>query len=462
MSFDLLGQLLNGLYQQVEAVIPQEKQESLCKRIYGMIEENRKTIRQRVRKREFPLSPLLQDSIEEVLCREVVAINRIANKKSRTQMIATIFEGFFVMEEALQRQTVATVISETKSSPSSPDLTLTPVPSAIEETTFIFDSPDPLCKPPAHAPFQNASSAQPESQPEIKSTSPASCDSRAAPQSTPSHSSQGQGHRRENTRQHLERNRGPNGRSNTHITATPRDPPQHDSRQSQQSRYPRDTQPSSHRGRSSQAPSRHRGHSSQHRSHQSQQPSIDGLATLTEMFPNFLRVDIEEVFAASRGNVEAAAAELLSRPDPLLVPVQVRKAKSKAPEVRSEPKASSSTARVREEFAALRIKSFADDAEQEQQPQDEYYQSEEFKKFKKQVEKRFLFTRAPSDSTLTKPVTLHNEMSRSTVRYLDNKVVNTKGQRFTVISEVEPEEMKKTYIPLRIAHTKRAGGKGYR
>ena len=37
------------------------------------------------------------------------------------------------------------------------------------------------------------------------------------------------------------------------------------------------------------------------------------------------------------------------------------------------------------------------------------------------------------------------------VRYLDSKVVNTKGQRFTEVKKPESEDMKKTYINLKPA-----------
>jgi len=37
------------------------------------------------------------------------------------------------------------------------------------------------------------------------------------------------------------------------------------------------------------------------------------------------------------------------------------------------------------------------------------------------------------------------------VRYLDNQVVNTKGQRFTEVKKDDSEEMKKTYINLKPA-----------
>jgi hypothetical protein len=45
---------------------------------------------------------------------------------------------------------------------------------------------------------------------------------------------------------------------------------------------------------------------------------------------------------------------------------------------------------------------------------------------------------------------------------LNNQVVNTKGQKFTIVEEKEDERMKGTYISLKITHTKRAGGKGFK
>jgi hypothetical protein len=37
------------------------------------------------------------------------------------------------------------------------------------------------------------------------------------------------------------------------------------------------------------------------------------------------------------------------------------------------------------------------------------------------------------------------------IRYLDNQVVNTKGQKFTEIKKDDGEEMKKTFINLKPA-----------
>lgn len=49
------------------------------------------------------------------------------------------------------------------------------------------------------------------------------------------------------------------------------------------------------------------------------------------------------------------------------------------------------------------------------------------------------------------PVFDYFQEPKKMIRYLDNQVVNTKGQKFTEIKRDDNEEMKKTYINLKPA-----------
>lgn len=44
-----------------------------------------------------------------------------------------------------------------------------------------------------------------------------------------------------------------------------------------------------------------------------------------------------------------------------------------------------------------------------------------------------------------------NQEPKKMVRYLDGRIVSTKGERFTEIKKEDAEEMKKTYINLKPA-----------
>lgn len=71
-------------------------------------------------------------------------------------------------------------------------------------------------------------------------------------------------------------------------------------------------------------------------------------------------------------------------------------------------------------------------------------------KVKSHIINRFSYVDTDSDKKTYAPV-VKKQDSKKMVRYLDNKVVSTKGERFTEIKREDSEEMKKTYINLKPA-----------
>ncbi|XP_062594941.1 CUE domain-containing protein 2-B-like [Saccostrea cucullata] len=72
------------------------------------------------------------------------------------------------------------------------------------------------------------------------------------------------------------------------------------------------------------------------------------------------------------------------------------------------------------------------------------------KKLKKQMIERYGYQDADEDKRTFKPPPPKQEPKKM-VRYLDGRVVSTKGERFTEIKKDETEEMKKTFINLKPA-----------
>ncbi|XP_071135532.1 CUE domain-containing protein 2-B-like isoform X2 [Mytilus edulis] len=71
-------------------------------------------------------------------------------------------------------------------------------------------------------------------------------------------------------------------------------------------------------------------------------------------------------------------------------------------------------------------------------------------KVKSHIINRFSYVDTDTDKKTHTP-TFQKQESKKLVRYLDNKVVSTKGEKFTEIKKENSEEMKKTYINLKPA-----------
>lgn len=96
---------------------------------------------------------------------------------------------------------------------------------------------------------------------------------------------------------------------------------------------------------------------------------------------------------------------------------------------------------------------------------DAYYSSAEFLALKKHLVDQFTYDSSKA-GTFHRPHVKFESRPKHHARYLDGRIVNTKGEKHTII--VDPEEearaaaWKATHKPLKIIHTKKAGGKGHK
>lgn len=135
------------------------------------------------------------------------------------------------------------------------------------------------------------------------------------------------------------------------------------------------------------------------------------LHLLREMFPGTVRRELEHCLAVSGGNVEKAAQIVLYRQE-------------------------TETAITTDLSQETRTK--------------KYYDEDDDRKAKDRVMAKYAYIDESDDKRTYKPVAPKEE-PKKLIRYLDNQVVNTKGQRFTEIKKDDTEEMKKTFINLKPA-----------
>lgn len=135
------------------------------------------------------------------------------------------------------------------------------------------------------------------------------------------------------------------------------------------------------------------------------------LQQLIEMFPTTVRVELEHCLHNAEGDIERAVQIVLYRQETETAITEDKKLKDK------------------------KTKSYGilDD-----------------KKLKDKVVERYAFIDVNEDKKEYKPSAPKAEPKKM-VRYLDNQVVNTKGQKFTEIKKDDSEDMKKTYINLKPA-----------
>lgn len=136
----------------------------------------------------------------------------------------------------------------------------------------------------------------------------------------------------------------------------------------------------------------------------------DHLGLLVEMFPDTLQIEIEQCFSASHANVEKAVQLILHRQE-------------------------TGTAITEDRQPRMKKKDSPDND----------------KNAKGKLLEKYSFIDIDEDKKQFKP-SLPKSEPKKLVRYLDNQVVNVKGQRFTEINtKDDAEEIKKTYINLKPA-----------
>ncbi|XP_060602207.1 CUE domain-containing protein 2-A-like, partial [Ruditapes philippinarum] len=135
------------------------------------------------------------------------------------------------------------------------------------------------------------------------------------------------------------------------------------------------------------------------------------LQQLIEMFPSTVRLELEHCLHSAEGDIETAVQIVLHRQDTGSAITEDKKPKERK----------------------IRGHSILDD-----------------KKMKDQMMERYAFIDVNEDKKQYKPAAPKSEPKKM-IRYLDNQVVNTKGQKFTEIKKDDGEEMKKTFINLKPA-----------
>lgn len=150
---------------------------------------------------------------------------------------------------------------------------------------------------------------------------------------------------------------------------------------------------------------------SERSSSESSDDTDEQLCLLREMFPATVRVELEHCLAVSEGNLEKATQIVLYRQE-------------------------TGTAITTDMPREKRTKKL--------------YDQDDDKKSKEKLVARYAYVDEKDDKRIHKPV-MPKQEPKKLVRYLDNQVVNTKGQRFTEIKKDDSEEMKKTFINLKPA-----------
>lgn len=133
---------------------------------------------------------------------------------------------------------------------------------------------------------------------------------------------------------------------------------------------------------------------------------------LLEMFPNSCTLEITHCLGLTKGNLESAAQLVLERAE---AGTSIKRPKEKS------------------NFSPKKGLVLLDD-----------------KDLKKKMVERYGYQDTDEDKKTFRPPPLKQEPKKM-LRYLDGRVVSTKGERFTEIKKEDSEEMKKTYVNLKPA-----------
>lgn len=142
-----------------------------------------------------------------------------------------------------------------------------------------------------------------------------------------------------------------------------------------------------------------------------EEPNED-IQLLLEMFPNACTLEITHCLGLTKGNLESAAQLVLERAE---AGTSIKKPKEKS------------------NFSPKKGLVLLDD-----------------KDLKKKMVERYGYQDTDEDKKTFRPPPPKQEPKKM-LRYLDGRVVSTKGERFTEIKKEDSEEMKKTYVNLKPA-----------
>ncbi|XP_076061590.1 CUE domain-containing protein 2-like [Oratosquilla oratoria] len=170
----------------------------------------------------------------------------------------------------------------------------------------------------------------------------------------------------------------------------------------------------------------------------------DDVALLLEMFPATSILEVQHCLAFSNGDLEEAVCLILQRKE--------RQVSLRSPNVH---KTCSSPVKMKEP-GLIKNELITDEAERQGNKSGAPKRLSMLlnaatvpdKKIRETILNKYGFIDNEEDRRDHKPVAPKVE-DKKMVRYRDNKVVNSKGERYTVIKKEESEDMKKTYVNLR-------------
>lgn len=144
---------------------------------------------------------------------------------------------------------------------------------------------------------------------------------------------------------------------------------------------------------------------------------------LTEVFPEACSLEIQNCLMVANGDVESAVQLMLVKKE----------------NIDEEWKEN-----VHQTVDHVSPKTHLPTAKKEQLHQDEQ------QGLKEQIMAKYGYVEVSQDEKSYQPI-LHKQDEKKLVRYRDNQVVSTKGERFSLVKQEESEEMKKTYVNIKPA-----------
>lgn len=149
----------------------------------------------------------------------------------------------------------------------------------------------------------------------------------------------------------------------------------------------------------------------------------DEVSVLLEMFPEACSLEIEQCLNDANGNTEAAVHLML-----------LKNGESRDDEVQE------SNLKIIDWSPKVRLPS-ANNLEERKADRES---------FKEQMMARYGYVDIRQDERTHQP-RLNKQENKKPLRYRDNQVVSTKGERFSLVKKQESEDMKKTYVNIKPA-----------
>lgn len=149
----------------------------------------------------------------------------------------------------------------------------------------------------------------------------------------------------------------------------------------------------------------------------------DEVSVLLEMFPEACSLEIEQCLNDANGNTEAAVHLMLLKNDESC-----------------DDEGQESNLKIIDWSPKVRLPS-ANNLEERKADRES---------FKEQMMTRYGYVDIRQDEITHQP-RLNKQENKKPLRYRDNQVVSTKGERFSLVKKQESEDMKKTYVNIKPA-----------